>query len=275
MARKFGVSKCVVNKWMKKNGLSVSHELQVLFRTKAMIGRTTATTAEDNFIRKHYLIMPVKTIAEKLGNKRTGTFVSMRLRRLKLNIPRKIVNARKAATRIKKGNVPMNKGKKQKDYMSPEQIEKTKATRFKKGHLPHNSVGVKDGDISIRHDHPDRNERPYKYIRLSLGKWYPLHQHLWEDKNGKLPKGHCLWFRDGNTMNVKLINLELITRKENMRRNRASAKLTDKIVAFYIAGRTNPELKKELLKNHPEIIEAKRQQILLMRTIKKVRNVNQ
>lgn len=35
-----------------------------------------------------------------------------------------------------KGHQPMNKGRKQTEYMSEEQLAKTKATRFKKGHVP-------------------------------------------------------------------------------------------------------------------------------------------
>jgi hypothetical protein len=272
MAIRFGIDDGIVGRWMRKNGLSAPYELQLKFRAQAMTGRTTATPKEDRFIKKNYLKMPVKVLAERLGNKRTGTFVSKRLSQLGLVIPRKIIEQRKRDSRIKPGNIPANKGKKQKDYMSREQIEKTKATRFFKGHLPHNSVGVKDGDIRIRHYHKNRGGKAYKYVRIALGKWLPLHQHLWEKKRGKVPEGHCLWFRDGDTMNVRLKNLELITRKENYRRNSASTNLTDSVVAFYIAGRTNPELKEELLENHKGIIDAKRQQIILQRTIKKAIN---
>jgi hypothetical protein len=59
-------------------------------------------------------------------------------------------------TAFKKGHVPVNKGKKQTEFMTREAIERTKNTRFKKGHLPHNSIGVRDGDIRIRHDHKNR-----------------------------------------------------------------------------------------------------------------------
>jgi hypothetical protein len=49
--------------------------------------------------------------------------------------------------------------------------------------------------------------------------WLPLHIIEWERVNGPLPKGHCLWFKDGNRLNVDVANLELHTRAENMRRN--------------------------------------------------------
>lgn len=149
--------------------------------------------------------------------------------------------------------------------MTPDAIEKTKGTRFKKGQLPHNTKS-RDGVITIRHDHPDRNNgRSYKYIRVSLGKWVPYHRYLWEKKYGKIPSGHCLWFKDGNSLNCRPSNLELITRKENYDRNSARKNLSDRYVANAIAWR-DPVLKEEVLKN-PELIKLKRQQLILKRTI--------
>ena len=46
-----------------------------------------------------------------------------------------------------KGHQPMNKGRKQTEYMSEEQLAKTKATRFKKGHVPPGyNIQFKDGN---------------------------------------------------------------------------------------------------------------------------------
>ena len=103
--------------------------------------------------------------------------------------------------------------------MSNEQFEKCKKTMFKKGQLPKNTF-PNDGVITIRHVHPDSNNtKSYKWIRISLGKWKLLHKHIWEHINGPVPKNHCLWFKDGNSMNCVIENLELITRAENARRN--------------------------------------------------------
>jgi hypothetical protein len=179
---------------------------------------------------------------------------------------------------FKKGHVPANKDKKQTDYMTKEAIARTKATQFKKGHLPHNSAGVKDGDIRIRCDHKKRKGKAYKYIRLSLGNWYPLHQYNWEKVYGKLPKGKCLWFRDGDPMNCKVSNLELITRAENMRRNSCSVRLTDNYVAMTLArekgkvGAYNAALLEEIKKDK-DLIDTKRAQLLLQRAIKTKSNV--
>lgn len=115
-----------------------------------------------------------------------------------------------ANTRFKKGSVPPNKGKKQSEYMSPEAIEKTKATRFKPGMVPANT----------KYDGHERMDREgYVYIRISKGKYVLKHQYLWEQKNGPVPPKHILVFKDGIKTNTDPDNLELITMRENLRRN--------------------------------------------------------
>ena len=110
-----------------------------------------------------------------------------------------------------KGHVPMNKGQK----MPQTTYEKVCKTMFKKGNVPANAK-ESDGVITIR---MDKTKRPYKHIRIALGKWKMLHVHIWETTNGKIPKGMIIAFKDKDTMNCNLENLELITRAENMMRN--------------------------------------------------------
>lgn len=217
MAKKFGLEKNIVGRYMRKHGLVVSPELKLKFRSQAMIGRTDFTAAEDKFIRDNYLTMPIKPLGDKIGRSYTG--VMNRIKVLGLKLPQDIRDQRKKIGQIKKGNVSFNKGKKQTEYMSAQAIARTKKTRFKKGNAPHNTK-EKDGVITIRNDRMKSGKLiQYKYIRLSLGVWYPYHQHKWEKKYGKIPASHCLWFKDGNSLNCKLSNLELITRAENMKRN--------------------------------------------------------
>lgn len=118
-----------------------------------------------------------------------------------------------AQYRFPKGHKPANKGKKWHEFMSEQGRSNSSRTTFKKGHQPHNTK--EDGLITIRHD----EGRDYKYIRLSVSKWIPLHVHTWEQSNGKVPDGYIVVFKDKNSMNCELSNLELITREENMKRN--------------------------------------------------------
>ena len=90
-----------------------------------------------------------------------------------------------------------------------------KETRFKKGNLPHNTKH--DGAISIRTD--SKSGIPYKYIRIAKAKWVLLHRYVWEQYNGQIPKGYIIRFKDGDTLNCAISNLECISRRENMKRN--------------------------------------------------------
>lgn len=112
-------------------------------------------------------------------------------------------------TQFKAGNSSWNKG------IKGLQLGGEKGW-FKKGNVPPNTHPEGDGAVSIRYT----KGIPYKYIRVELGKWRQLHTHTWEQANGaKLPKGHIVVFKDGDTMNCALDNLEMISCKDNMLRN--------------------------------------------------------
>lgn len=176
--------------------------------------RTTATRAEDTFIRKNYLLSPIKRMAKDLS--RSQTFVRARMKALGLVVPAELAEQRKREGQIKKGNIPKNKGKK----MPAEIYAKVSKTFFKKGHLPHNSA-KKDGTIRLRVDQNAYGKKYYKYIRLSLGNWVPYHRYRWELFRGPVPKGHCVTFKNGDTLDCRLKNLELISRAQNATRNKA------------------------------------------------------
>jgi hypothetical protein len=260
-----GVRGGVISRYMKKNGLLVPAAVANKLRAAKLIGRSSLTEDQKDYIRINFLSVPVKTMANHIGKSESA--VKTYMGRNQLIIPPEIITRNKLSAQIKPGNVPANKGRKQHEYMTSEQIGRTAATRFKKGNIPPNAFD-QDGVIVIRHDgHKKRtNGRPYKYIRLALGKWREYHLYLWEKENGRLPKGHCLWFIDGNSLNVCLENLELITRKENRLRNASWNTLTDKFVASTIAWRDKDS--QENLLQHPEIIDLKRKTILLNRAIK-------
>jgi len=100
--------------------------------------------------------------------------------------------------------------------------------QFKPGNIPHNSVMSRK--MSIRNDHG----RLQKFIRLELGKWELLHRYLWKKAGFEIPKGYVLSFKDGNSLNCVLSNLELITMAENLQRNRK-----DPVVRSETARRTH------------------------------------
>ena len=118
------------------------------------------------------------------------------------------------AHRFTKGHKSWNKDKSPKDYMPTESYEKIAKTQFKKGGNPPNTKY--DGAITLRHDKSGQN---YYYIRLAKAKWIPLHVKIYQDAYGPIPKKHIIVFKDRNTLNVTLENLECITRIQHMHRN--------------------------------------------------------
>lgn len=108
---------------------------------------------------------------------------------------------------FKKGHISHNKGKKQSEYMTDEQIDKSKATRFKKGNVPpnHRNIGdervLKDGYTEIKIAEPN--------------KWILKHRYIWEQQFGALKKNETVEFIDGNKSNLSLDNLIKVTRKQS------------------------------------------------------------
>jgi DNA-binding PadR family transcriptional regulator len=173
---------------------------------------TPFTPEEEQYIKDHYLDMTVKQLRCKLncGWQRITRFLDKH----GLAIPPELVEQRRKMSQIKPGNVPFNKGLKMSEYASPEAIERSKKGWFKPGHKPHNTKA--DGVISIR---PDTDGREYKYIRISEGHWELYHRVLWEQERGAIPDDMIVAFKDNDSMNVTIDNLELISRTENMYRN--------------------------------------------------------
>jgi len=108
--------------------------------------------------------------------------------------------------RFQKGQVPSNKNKKGIYFAGCEK------GWFKKGHTPknHRAVGSErvdtDGYTLVKTEEPNV--------------WTLKHKVLWEESNGPVPEGHKLLFKDGDTKNITLENLILITDYEMLVLNR-------------------------------------------------------
>lgn len=184
-------------------------ELIVLFSNNELL----------EIVRQHYPNMPTKIIALATGKTEQQIYrmaarlkvkKSEEFRQYLLSIEADRLRVLGAKTRFPKGHTPANKGK----PMAPETYRKASKTFFKKGNLPHNTKH--DGHISIRED---KTGRKYAYVRVQLGVYKLLHRYIWEMHNGPIPEGYIVVFRNGDTSNITLENLELITKEENLRRN--------------------------------------------------------
>lgn len=164
--------------------------------------------SEDQFIMDNYLKLPIKRISVMLG--RNESSARQRLVRLGLSVPKEIAAKFATDSRFKPGQTPPNKGK----TMPNELREKIMHTWFEKGHQPFNTK--EDGVISVR---KDVNGIPYKYIRISKAKWELYHRYVWTNHHGEIPEGMVITFKDKDSTNCEISNLELISRKQNMQRN--------------------------------------------------------
>jgi hypothetical protein len=113
-------------------------------------------------------------------------------------------------SRFKNGHKPHNKGKK----MTPYVYEKVKHSMWKPGHKPHN--WKPDGSIVERTDKTGRN---YLYYKIKDSYWVLYHNKIWMDHNGPIPAKHIIAFKDGNTLNCDINNLELLSMANNALRN--------------------------------------------------------
>ena len=115
--------------------------------------------------------------------------------------------------RFEKGQTLWNKGKK--GSMSPEQYKRCSATMFKKGNIPANARAIgseridKNGYIMIKIQDGHKNNN-----------WIRKHRYLYEQKYGKVPKGHKVIFADGNNRNFDLNNLIVVSDAEELIMNR-------------------------------------------------------
>lgn len=188
------------------------------------MGGRKYTEQEIAFVKEHYANEYSGVIAEKLGRTVSSIWNMATLYGLKKSKEFKSRQGREAAEAhydeiskgwYKKGQVPHNKGKKLNEFMSAEGIKRSKLTRFKKGQLPHNTKH--DGAVSWRKENTKAGG--YYYLRLRKSYWVLLHRYLWEQVRGPIPEGMNVQFKDGNSRNCTIENLELVSKGENMQRN--------------------------------------------------------
>lgn len=205
-----GRTKGTTLRYLRRNGMQLPIAEIAKKRARKMTGRTSFTKEQDDYIKANYLKKTYSQLATDLEKSDTG--IKCALKRLGLKVPEEEIKRRRDLTQYRKGSVPANKGKK----MSPKVYERLKRTFFKKGHLPTNAKPV--GYEAVRSD----KRTGAKYIMIKVeGKRKMVYKHrwLWEQHHGKIPKGHNIVHRDGNTLNCTIENLECISDEENALRN--------------------------------------------------------
>jgi hypothetical protein len=151
-------------------------------------------------------VLKIYTAAMRYGLKKTKTFLRDYCRA-------KLGTRLSPATEFKKGHVPANKALRRPGWTAGRMAE----TQFKKGGRPANYLPIG----RVRAD-------SYGYLRVKIanGKgghgnpkvWALIHRRVWETAHGPIPRGHRIWWKDGNHRNCALENLELLTDQEHMAR---------------------------------------------------------
>src|SRR5437868_4059231 len=120
-----------------------------------------------------------------------------------------------AAFRFVKGQTPPNKGLRRPGW-GPGRM---KETQFRKGERQ---------GVAVRLYQPIGTERISKdgYLERKVNddlplqaRWRAVHLLVWEAANGPLPKGYAICFKNRDKADIRLDNLECITRRELMQRN--------------------------------------------------------
>ena len=141
----------------------------------------------------------------------------------------------------------------------------TSITRFKPGNMPHNTR--EDFEIYTRSPHRGIT---YKFIKIANGKPVMLHIHEYEKVNGPVPEGMILRSKSGDTLDCSPGNWEPISRQEHLHKNSTGRiNLEDRYIAT-ILSRKNTKLRKALIEM-PEILELKRNQLKLKRTLNELK----
>lgn len=168
--------------------------------------------SHENFIKKFYLKLPIKSMARIIG--RSQCYVRGVMERKYLTVPKELIELRRAQSRFHRGSTPPNKGIPQKEFFSEESLANIKSTQFKKGSTPANTLF--DGAISIRKGHGHW----YSWIRQSKGNWGLLHRVIWREAHGPIRKGYNVQFKDGDSLNCALDNLYMVHRVSQVRVNK-------------------------------------------------------
>lgn len=141
--------------------------------------------------------------------------------------------------------------------MSQAMYEKAKHTMFKKGHTPRNEKPI--GSEVFRAD-------GYWYVKVAEKKWEHKHRVIWENQYGVIPKNLILVFKNGNPHDIRIENLELITRKEQVKRNRWGSGPSEYSLIYGRAA--THRLKKKgftprIIRKYPQLLEIAKAETLL------------
>jgi hypothetical protein len=197
------------------------------------------TKEEDQYLTDNYLIFSSHELERQLDRPH-GT-VRQRYKLLGLIVPYSLKERFKNESCFQKGVKPFNAGIPRVSWMSSKGIKKVSQSQYKPGNLPWHTH--KSNEV-VKWQKP--GEKPYLiiYIKPTVRKY--LHRHIWEQTNGRIPKGQKIVFKDGNTLNCNLDNLEIVSDSEMMKRNSAQRFGPEIFKIIQLRGALNRQINKRL-----------------------------
>jgi len=219
-------------RFYSKQELRAVEELYASLPTQAIAARLQRTASS------------VYQVAKKLGLRKDAAYLR---RECRIQKGQRI----SPTTEFKKGQTPANKGLRRPGF-APGRMQET---QFKKGQR--SGMAAKNW-VPVGTILPDSDG----YLRIKLreavygkeptgwgnpGVWPQYHRYVWEQKNGPVPKGHVVVFKDGNRKNCTLENLELISRAALAHRNRMWGRLPRELADVI---QLNGVLKRKLRESH-------------------------
>lgn len=134
---------------------------------------------------------------------------------------------------FQKGQAPWNKGK-------PHKPKGSERGWFKPGDMPRTWRPV--GSVHRKRD--GTWMRKVSDTRVKTVDWRPVHWLVWEEHNGPVPEGHIVIFKNHDHDDIRIENLECITRAENMWRNQYQRYPEPIAAAIQLRGALNRQINK-------------------------------
>jgi hypothetical protein len=184
-------------------------------------GKRLWSAEDDALLQKHYPHTSTSSLAAAL--RRSVSSVYARAKKFGLNKSAEYLASPAAcrlrrgdnpgaAYRFRKGDVPANKGLRRPGWAPGRMRE----TQFKKGSRVYNQMAI--GDTRLIDGYVYRKVSDTPNVPWTRN-WVLEHRRVWEEANGPLPAGHALAFKNGDKADVRIENLECVTRRELLSRN--------------------------------------------------------
>lgn len=186
-----------------------NHKIKIGVRDTSKVKRLF-TKEQEEFAIANYRGTPNRKLTERINEEFATNFTVQQVKSWKRNH-----DCNSGLTgHFEKGHVPVNKGTKGLYNVGGNR------TSFRKGDKPHNIVPI--GTKIYKSD-----EYWWTKIAENPSKWQQTHRLIWEEAYGPLADNQVIIFLDGDTHNITLENLQVITRAEHIRMNQHNYRSTN------------------------------------------------